>query len=77
MDSIIRDFGLSLAADGKKPKTIRTYTDAASWLASTGGPDRQLVSGHQDDSPRAHGFPQCQLLTCICQQPIPGTSDLL
>lgn len=29
----IRDFGLSLRAANKKPKTIRTYTDAACWLA--------------------------------------------
>lgn len=35
MDAMIRDFSLSLAAEGKKPKTIRTYTDAASWLQRT------------------------------------------
>jgi integrase/recombinase XerD len=31
-DPIVRDFALALAAEGKKPKTIRTYTDAATWL---------------------------------------------
>jgi hypothetical protein len=30
----IEDFRLTLRADGKKPKTIRTYTDAAALLAS-------------------------------------------
>jgi site-specific recombinase XerC len=34
-DSSIRDFSLALAAEGKKPKTIRTYTDAAAWLQRT------------------------------------------
>jgi len=34
-DPIIRDFALALAAEGKKPKTVRTYTDAASWLQRT------------------------------------------
>ena len=29
----IRTFALSLRAAGKKPKTIRTYTEAAVWLA--------------------------------------------
>jgi hypothetical protein len=37
MDAMIRDFSLSLASDGKKPKTIRTYTDAAAWLQKTQG----------------------------------------
>lgn len=37
MDAIIRDFALALQAEGKKPKTIRTYTDAASWLQRTQG----------------------------------------
>jgi integrase/recombinase XerD len=32
MDDTIKQFALYLAAEGKKPKTIRTYTDAASWL---------------------------------------------
>lgn len=31
-DPIIRDFSLALAAEGKKPKTIKIYTSAASWL---------------------------------------------
>jgi hypothetical protein len=35
MDAIIRDFSLALAAEGKKPKTIKIYTDAASWLQRT------------------------------------------
>jgi hypothetical protein len=37
MDAIdlVRDFSLALAAEGKKPKTIRTYTDAAKWLQRT------------------------------------------
>jgi site-specific recombinase XerD len=34
-DPIIRDFSLALAAEGKKPKTVRTYTDAATWLQKT------------------------------------------
>jgi site-specific recombinase XerD len=34
-DPIIRDFALALSAEGKKPKTVRTYTDAASWLQKT------------------------------------------
>lgn len=34
-DPLIRDFALSLAAEGKSVKTIRTYTDAASWLQRT------------------------------------------
>lgn len=37
MDAIIRDFALSLQAEGKKPKTIRTYTDAAAWLQRSQG----------------------------------------
>ena len=28
-DPIIRDFALALAAEGKKPKTIKIYTSAA------------------------------------------------
>jgi integrase/recombinase XerD len=35
MDAIIREFSLALAAEGKKPKTIKIYTDAASWLQRT------------------------------------------
>jgi len=31
-DDTIRDFALALAAEGKKPKTVKIYTDAASWL---------------------------------------------
>lgn len=31
----IRDFALALRAAGKKPKTVRTYTDAACWLAES------------------------------------------
>ena len=31
-DPVIREFSLMVAAEGKKPKTIRTYVDAASWL---------------------------------------------
>lgn len=31
-DAIIRDFSLALAAEGKKPKTIKIYVDAAVWL---------------------------------------------
>lgn len=38
-DPVIRDFALALAAEGKKPKTIRTYTDAATWLQKTQGVD--------------------------------------
>ena len=38
-DPIVRDFALALAAEGKKPKTIRTYTDAATWLQKTQGVD--------------------------------------
>jgi site-specific recombinase XerD len=34
-DPVIRDFALALAAEGKKPKTVRTYTDAAAWLQRT------------------------------------------
>jgi len=34
-DPIVRDFALALAAEGRKPKTIRTYTDAAAWLQRT------------------------------------------
>ena len=37
MDAIIRDFALALAAEGKKPKTIKIYTDAASWLQRSQG----------------------------------------
>ena len=31
-DPLIRDFSLALAAEGKKPKTVKIYTDAAYWL---------------------------------------------
>jgi hypothetical protein len=30
----IRSFRLHLAAEGKSPKTIRAYTDAAAWFAA-------------------------------------------
>lgn len=35
VDPIIQDFSLALAAEGRKPKTIRIYTDAAAWLQKT------------------------------------------
>lgn len=31
-DPIIRDFALALTAEGKKPKTVKIYTSAASWF---------------------------------------------
>jgi integrase/recombinase XerD len=31
-DPIIRDFALALTAEGKRPKTVKIYTSAASWL---------------------------------------------
>jgi integrase/recombinase XerD len=34
---LVDTFALALAAEGKKPKTIRTYTDAARWLERTQG----------------------------------------
>lgn len=39
MDALVRDFALSLAAEGKKPKTIKIYTDAAAWLQRAQGID--------------------------------------
>jgi site-specific recombinase XerD len=38
-DPIVRDFALALVAEGKKPKTIRTYTDAATWVQKAQGVD--------------------------------------
>jgi integrase/recombinase XerD len=35
IDPLIRDFSLALTAEGKKPKTIKIYTDAAYWLKDT------------------------------------------
>lgn len=35
IDPLIRDFSLALAAEGKKPKTVKIYTDAAYWLKDT------------------------------------------
>ena len=34
-DPTIRDFSLAFTAEGKKTKSIRTYTDATSWLQKT------------------------------------------
>jgi site-specific recombinase XerD len=37
MDDLVRDFALSLTAEGKKPKTVKIYTDAARWLQRSQG----------------------------------------
>jgi hypothetical protein len=34
-DALIRDFSLSLQAEGKTAKTIKIYCDAAYWLKDT------------------------------------------
>jgi site-specific recombinase XerD len=35
MDAMIQEFSLALTAEGKKPKTVKIYTDAAAWLQKT------------------------------------------
>ena len=35
MDDLVQAFSLALAAEGKKPKTIKIYTDAAAWFQAT------------------------------------------
>ena len=35
MDALIQEFSLALAAEGKRAKTSKIYTDAARWLQRT------------------------------------------
>jgi integrase/recombinase XerD len=37
MDAMIQEFSLALAAEGKRAKTIKIYTEAAAWLQRTQG----------------------------------------
>jgi site-specific recombinase XerD len=41
----ISSFGLYLAAEGKSPRTIRTYTEAAAWFAAAWLPGRCAYTG--------------------------------
>lgn len=38
-DPVIQDFALALTAEGKKPKTVKIYTSAATWLMESQGLD--------------------------------------
>lgn len=52
MDALVRDFALKLAAEGKKPKTVKIYTDAAVRLQNASGLTDWATVGKSDV--RAH-----------------------
>lgn len=67
---LVETFALALAAEGKKPKTIRTYTDAARWLERTQGDLMEVrktqirlhISGILEDKSAAYASNQFRAL---------------
>src|ERR1700728_410296 len=76
----IGSFRLHLAAEGKAPKTVRTYTEAVAWFAAAHLIPHQLYQVGAGGQPRCAavaGAPADPLQRRVRQQPVPGPAAVL